>query len=78
MTVQRIQEIDTAYAYCVEHDQWPEGFNPFNAIRDLLRETNGYMRALSEHHNIANLSQAAIRESIGGTCQICAKAQRRP
>lgn len=69
-----IDAIDAAYAFCVAHDQWPEDFSPFNAIRDLLHEVRRYDRVVIAHHDIATLSQEAIRESIGGPCQICRRA----
>ena len=37
-------------------------------------ELEGYRLALFAHHDIATLSDDAIDESIGGTCQICARA----
>lgn len=70
----RTETIDAAYAFCVAHDHWPEGFNPFDAIRDLLREVRCYDRAVMAHHEISTLSEEAIRESIGGPCLICRRA----
>lgn len=69
-----MQEIDRAYWYCVDQDRWPEGFSPFDAIRDLLREVRGYSQALVAHHDVATLSADAVRESAGGACQICRRA----
>jgi hypothetical protein len=72
----RRDDIDEAYAYCVNHDRWPEGFSPFDAIRDLLAEIRAYQHSLMAHHEISTLSHEVIRESIGGSCQVCARAQR--
>lgn len=71
----RAEAIEDAYAYCVSHDRWPDGFFPFDAIRFLLEERRAYVRALSAHHELSTLSEAAIRESIGGDCQVCARAR---
>jgi hypothetical protein len=72
----RFEEIQGAYWYCVDHDHWPDSFDPFNAIRDLIEEVRRYRRSLSAHHELGTLSDAAIREGIGHGCQVCARAQR--
>jgi hypothetical protein len=76
MSFARLAEIDDAYAFCVEHDRWPEGFSPFDAVRDLLADVRAYSRSISAHHELSTLSDTAIRESIGGPCQICKRAQQ--
>lgn len=43
---------------------------------DAEEEVARYRVSLVAHHNIAALSDEAIRESRGGPCQICEKAQR--
>jgi hypothetical protein len=77
VTPERLAEIEDAYGYCVERDKWPDGFNPFATIHDLLAATRAFNRSIVAHHNIAHLSDDAIKESIGGACQICARAQVR-
>ena len=72
----RLNEIERAYEHCIATDRWPDNFLPFDAIRDLLRWQRAYNRSIVAHHDIANLSKEAIAESLGGPCQICAKAQR--
>lgn len=72
----RFQSIQDAYWFCVDCDRWPEGFDPFNAIRDLLEEVRRYRASLSAHHELSTLSDSAIRDSIGGPCQVCARAQK--
>ena len=44
------------------------------ALQILADDVEGYARALMAHHEISTLSRDALRESLGGTCQICARA----
>lgn len=41
----------------------------------LRDEVAAYTASMVAHHDIANLSDAAITESLGSPCQICARAQ---
>jgi hypothetical protein len=43
----------------------------------LAEEVRRYQRALVEHHATHNLSDDAVRESLGWTCQICARAAKK-
>ena len=45
------------------------------AANTLLATVEAYQRSLVAHHAIHNLSDKAIAESLGWTCQICARAQ---
>jgi len=71
----RVAEIDDAYAYCIEHDRWPDGFSPFDAIRDLLTDIHGHRRALVAHHDLATLSDEVIREYDWRECPVCRRAR---
>jgi hypothetical protein len=71
----RVEEIEEAYAYCVEHDRWPDNFFPFNAIRDLLADIHGYRRALVAHHDIGTLSDDVLHEYDFRECPVCKKAR---
>jgi SMC interacting uncharacterized protein involved in chromosome segregation len=44
-------------------------------IAHLRKQNERLNRSIVEHHNIAYLSEDAIKESIGGPCQICVRAQ---
>lgn len=41
---------------------------------ELAAEVERYRASLTAHHEFSTLSAAAIRESAGWTCQICARA----
>ena len=48
-------------------------------VRELAEEVERYRRSIVAHHNIANLSEQAIKEGFGrpGGCPICEQAQKR-
>lgn len=59
-----LEKLSKEYQYLEAENKW---------LRD---EVIRYRQSLLEHHNVAHLSEEAIRESIGGPCQVCAKAQK--
>jgi hypothetical protein len=71
----RVEQIDEAYAYCIVHDRWPDGFWPFDAIRDLLAEVRAYRRALTAHHALSTLSDEVIAEYDYRECPVCRRAR---
>ena len=62
---------DTALVLIAEANRWQEAYEE---ARD---EIERYRRSLVAHHNIANLSEEAIREGYGSPegCPICREAQ---
>lgn len=61
---------------------WPQWANIFadqiealaSALAEAERERDNYRISLTAHHEMSTLSDEALRESIGRTCQICARA----
>ena len=39
-----VRKIGEAYEHCIETDNWPEGFDPFDAIGDLLNIAHDFQR----------------------------------
>lgn len=44
-------------------------------MREAADALDAYNRSIVAHHAMHNLSDDVIRESIGGPCQVCARAQ---
>lgn len=75
MTVTRVKCPPEHARKLAQRAQALEQFEIAAALQILADDLEGYKRALVAHHEISTLSQDAIRESIGGPCQICARAQ---